>query len=385
MGEAPKIAVILVAAGSGQRAGGAKPKQYQMLAGKALATHALDMFLAHEAITHIQPVIADDHAEWWVEATPHRATLPPVEGGATRQDSVRAGLEALEPHAPDYVLIHDAARPFISAALINRLLDAVSKHEAVIPSMPLADTIKRREGEQVGETLDRDTLIAVQTPQAFAFATVREAHRAQTGQALTDDAAVMEASGHPVFHIAGEAKNRKITTAEDMLWAQMQFSRSVRIGQGFDVHKLVPSEGTMRLCGIDLESDVMCEGHSDADVGLHAIVDALLGAIAAGDIGQHFPPSDPQWKGCDSTHFVQHAKTLVEQAGGIIRHVDLTIIGEKPKVNPHRDAMREKIAELLQMGLGQVSVKATTTEKLGFTGRGEGIAAQAVATIEVCE
>lgn len=380
-----KIAVILVAAGSGQRVGGAKPKQYHMLAGKPLLVHALDTFLAHDAITHIQPVIADEHAELWVEATPHRQTLAPVAGGDTRQESVRAGLKALKPHAPDYVLIHDAARPFFTPSLINRMLEAVAKHEAVIPSLPLADTIKRVEGARVSETLERTALVAVQTPQAFAYEKIVAAHDAQKGHALTDDAAVMEAIGEAVFHIAGEAKNRKITTPEDMLWARQQFNASMRIGQGFDVHKLVPSDATMRLCGVDIKSDVACEGHSDADVGLHALVDAMLGAVAAGDIGQHFPPSDAQWKGCDSTHFVSHAQTLVEKAGGVITHVDLTIIGEKPKVSPHRDAMREKIAELLSLRLSQVSVKATTTEKLGFAGRGEGIAAQCVATVEVMQ
>ena len=380
-----KIAAILVAAGSGNRYGGALPKQYTMLAGKPLVTHALDVFLAHDAISIVQPVISDEHAECWMDAVAARETRPAIQGGATRQESVLAGLQALENDAPDMVLIHDAARPFISLDLINRLLEAVAKHDAVIPSLPLSDTIKRTDGSRVGETLDRSQLIAVQTPQVFNYESILAAHRTQKGHALTDDAAVMEAAGNSVFHIPGEARNRKITTREDGLWAEQQFSRSTRIGSGFDVHALVSSDGTMRLCGVDIESVVGCEGHSDADVGLHALADALLGAVAAGDIGQHFPPSDPQWKGCDSTHFVAHAKTLVEKFGGVIRHVDLTIIGEKPKVSPHRDAMRTKIAELLALPLTAVSVKATTTEKLGFLGREEGLAAQCTATVEVLQ
>ena len=384
MGEKHRIAVILVAAGTGSRYG-AVPKQYQFLAGKPLLCHALDAFLAHEAVTHIQPVIHEEYAEHWQSAVGHRETLPAVAGGVTRQDSVRAGLEALKGKEIDYVLIHDAARPFITPKLISRLLERVVHCDAVIPSLPLVDTIKRVDGEQVGETLERESLIAVQTPQAFAFDVIYNAHHKAIGQAYTDDAAVMEAAGHAVFHIAGEAKNRKITTPEDGIWAEQQFSRSVRVGSGFDVHTLVPSKGTMRIGGIDIESDVCTEGHSDADVLLHAIVDALLGAIAAGDIGEHFPPSDAKWKGCDSTVFVRYAKRLVDEAGGVIRHVDVTVMGEKPKLAPHRQALREAIAELLELKHSQVSVKATTTEKLGFLGRSEGIAAQATATVEVID
>jgi 2-C-methyl-D-erythritol 4-phosphate cytidylyltransferase/2-C-methyl-D-erythritol 2,4-cyclodiphosphate synthase len=308
--------------------------------------------------------------------------LPPVEGGATRQASVLNGLERLAAEGPDYVLIHDAARPLIDAGTISRTIEALAHHPAILVAVPVVDTIKRGVRERVGDTVDRRDLWRAQTPQAFHFQAILDAHRKVAGGELTDDAAVAEAAGIPVTFVMGSERNFKVTTQDDMeraermIGGQMEF----RTGNGFDVHRIIPGDG-VTMCGVRIPCDMALEGHSDADVGLHALTDAILGAIGAKDIGAHFPPSDPKWRGAESWKFLDHAARLVAERGGRIAHCDVTIICERPKIGPHRDAMVQRVAEILKIAPDRVSVKATTTEKLGFTGRGEGIAAQATATV----
>ena len=380
---APRTFVLIVAAGSGQRFGGALPKQYQDLAGKPLLRHCLETFAAHPGITGIQVAINPDHRGLYDQATrglPH--LLAPIPGGASRQDSVLNGLEHLAGHKPDLVLIHDAARPLVDAGIITRTIEALGKHHAVLVAVPVFDTIKREKNGHVGDTVDRRDLWRAQTPQAFHFQDILAAHRRFAGRELTDDAALAEAAGIPVMFVQGSERNFKVTTQEDMeraermIGGQMEF----RTGNGFDVHKLIEGDG-VTLCGVRIPCEFALEGHSDADVALHALTDAVLGAIGAKDIGAHFPPTDPKWRGAASWKFLDHAAKLVAARGGRIAHCDVTIICEKPKVGPHRDAMVARVAEILGIAADRVSVKATTTEKLGFTGRGEGIAAQATATV----
>ena len=380
---APRTFVLIVAAGSGQRFGGALPKQYQDLAGKPLLRHCLETFAAHPGITGIQVAINPDHRGLYDQATrglPH--LLAPIPGGASRQDSVLNGLEHLAGQKPDLVLIHDAARPLVDAGIITRTIEALGKHHAVLVAVPVFDTIKREKNGHVGDTVDRRDLWRAQTPQAFQFQDILAAHRRFAGRELTDDAALAEAAGIPVMFVQGSERNFKVTTQEDMeraermIGGQMEF----RTGNGFDVHKLIAGDG-VTLCGVRIPCEFALEGHSDADVALHALTDAVLGAIGAKDIGAHFPPTDPKWRGAASWKFLDHAAKLVAQRGGRIAHCDVTIICERPKVGPHRDAMVARVAEILGIAADRVSVKATTTEKLGFTGRGEGIAAQATATV----
>ena len=380
---APRTFVLIVAAGSGQRFGGALPKQYQGLAGKRLLRHCLETFAAHPGITGIQVAINPDHRGLYDQATrglPH--LLAPIPGGASRQDSVLNGLEHLAGHKPDLVLIHDAARPLVDAGIITRTIEALGKHHAVLVAVPVFDTIKREKNGHVGDTVDRRDLWRAQTPQAFQFQDILAAHRRFAGRELTDDAALAEAAGIPVMFVQGSERNFKVTTQEDMeraermIGGQMEF----RTGNGFDVHKLIKGDG-VTLCGVRVPCEFALEGHSDADVALHALTDAVLGAIGAKDIGAHFPPTDPKWRGAASWKFLDHAAKLVKERGGRIAHCDVTIICERPKVGPHRDAMVARVAEILGIAADRVSVKATTTEKLGFTGRGEGIAAQATATV----
>jgi len=311
--------------------------------------------------------------------------LPAVAGGAERQDSVRLGLEALAPYRPQRVLIHDGARPFPDAAMIDRVLDALDRAPAAIPGLPLGDTIKRVSGETITGTVDRIGLWRVQTPQGFHFAAILEAHRAAAGQALTDDAAVAEAAGIAPLIVAGSEANLKVTTTGDLAAAERLIAArqgDIRVGQGFDVHPFGPGDSLM-VCGVKIPHSAGVVGHSDADVGLHALTDAVLGAIGAGDIGMHFPPSDPQWRGANSDRFLAHAVGLVRAKGGSIAALDVTIVCERPKIGPYRAAMVERLAAICGVAADRVSVKATTTEKLGFTGRGEGIAAQAVATVRL--
>jgi 2-C-methyl-D-erythritol 4-phosphate cytidylyltransferase/2-C-methyl-D-erythritol 2,4-cyclodiphosphate synthase len=395
MVSADKVAAIVVAAGRGSRFGGGAPKQYTPLAGRAILTHALARLAAHPRIGAVRAVIHPDDTAAYAEATAGLDLLPPVLGGAERQDSVRLGLESLAERAPELVLIHDAARPLLPAAVVDRLLEALEGAPAALPVLPVADTLKRGTEGRVVETVPREGLYRAQTPQAFRYAEILGAHRAAAGRALTDDAAVAEAAGLPVALVEGAPELMKITSFGDLAEAERWLGTGpaeaqadgaprpeVRMGQGYDVHRFAAGEAVI-LCGVAVPHTRKLAGHSDADVGLHALTDAILGALADGDIGSHFPPSDPTWRGADSARFLQHAATLVTARGGRILHCDVTLICEAPKVGPHREAMRARVADILGIGLGRVSVKATTTEKLGFTGRREGIAAQAAATLEL--
>jgi 2-C-methyl-D-erythritol 4-phosphate cytidylyltransferase/2-C-methyl-D-erythritol 2,4-cyclodiphosphate synthase len=375
-------AALIVAAGRGERFGSGTPKQYADLSGVPVLRRAVGAFLGHPEIDQVRVVIDPTHAGLYAAAILGLDLPPPASGGGTRQESTRLGLEALAADRPQLVLIHDAARPLVSRSVINRVLRALDRDDAALPVLPVVDTLKLVEDGLLAGERPRDRLARAQTPQGFRFATILEAHRYQAGAAMTDDTALVSALGVPVRAVAGEERNLKITTPEDMEEAERRLAqgRRWRTGSGFDVHRLVPGRRLV-LGGLDIPHEFGLDGHSDADVVLHAITDALLGSIAAGDIGMHFPPSDPQWAGASSDRFLAHARDLVRAAGGAIEHVDVTILCERPKIGPHRDAMRACIAGILGLGVDQVSVKATTTERLGFTGRGEGIAAQAIATV----
>ena len=376
---------LIVAAGRGTRFGGDRPKQYLPLGGATVLRHAVAAFAAHPRIAGVQVVIRDEDRAMFEAATAGLALLPAVPGGAERQDSVRLGLEALLPLDPGRVLIHDGARPFPEAGLIDRVLEALDRAPAAIPALPLGDTIKRVEGGAIRETVDRAGLWRAQTPQGFHFREILAAHRASAGHVLTDDAAVAEAAGIAPLVVAGSEDNLKVTAAPDLARAERLLASrlgDVRVGQGFDVHGFGPGDRIV-VCGIEIPHEMSLVGHSDADVGLHALTDALLGAIGAGDIGMHFPPSEPRWRGAASDRFLRHAALLVAERGGSIAAVDVTLICERPKIAPYRARMVERVAGILGIAAERVSVKATTTERLGFTGRGEGIAAQAVATVRL--
>jgi 2-C-methyl-D-erythritol 4-phosphate cytidylyltransferase / 2-C-methyl-D-erythritol 2,4-cyclodiphosphate synthase len=376
---------LVLAAGRGARFGGALPKQYLPLDGSSVLRHAVNAFAAHSRIDGVLVTIRPEDREAYDGALAGCELLPPAHGGAERQDSVRLGLEALAPHRPGRVLIHDGARPFPGAGLIDRVLDALDRAPAAIPGLPLGDTIKRVDGESITETVDRTGLWRVQTPQGFHFDAILDAHRKAAGRALTDDAAVAEAAGIVPLIVAGSDDNLKVTTTADLAAAERLIAArqgDIRVGQGFDVHPFGPGDRLM-VCGIKIAHSAGVVGHSDADVGLHALTDAILGAIGAGDIGMHFPPSDSKWKDASSDRFLAHAAGLVRAKGGSIAALDVTIVCERPKISPHRAAMVERVAAIAGIAPERVSVKATTTEKLGFTGRGEGIAAQAVATVRL--
>jgi 2-C-methyl-D-erythritol 4-phosphate cytidylyltransferase/2-C-methyl-D-erythritol 2,4-cyclodiphosphate synthase len=376
---------LIVAAGRGTRFGGSLPKQYLGLGGTTVLRHAAAAFATHPRIAGVLVAIRPEDRKLFDQAMTGLSLLPAVPGGAERQDSVRLGLEALATRQPDRVLIHDGARPFPDAALIDRVIDGLDRASAAIPALPLGDTIKRAADGRVLETIDRSQLWRAQTPQGFHFDAILAAHRQMAGRVLTDDAAVAEAAGIAPLIVAGSEENMKVTTAEDLAATERLLAArqaDVRVGQGFDVHPFGPGDHVM-VCGVAIPHEVAPVGHSDADVGLHALTDAVLGAIGAGDIGMHFPPSDPRWRGASSDRFLAYAATLVRERGGAIAAVDVTIICERPKIAPHRDRMIERVAEILGISPDRVSVKATTTERLGFTGRGEGIAAQAVATIRL--
>lgn len=385
----PSVAAVVVAAGRGLRAGGDVPKQYRRLAGEPVIRSTLSVFAFHGEIAVVQPVIhPDDHTLFEAAAAGLRL-LQPVAGGATRQASVRAGLEALSARAPDIVLVHDAARPFCSAALVSRAIAACAATGAAVPALEVTDTIKRLDADgRVAGTLDRTQLRAVQTPQAFAFPALLDAHRralAAGREDFTDDAALAEWAGLKVAVFAGESGNVKLTTDEDFARAEARRIASLadlRTGTGFDVHAFGAGDHVM-LGGVRIAHDRGLSGHSDADVALHAAVDAILGALADGDIGKHFPPSDPRWRGASSDQFLKFAADRVAQRGGRIAHLDITIVCEAPRIGPHRDAMRQRIAQIADIAVERVAVKATTSERLGFTGRGEGIAALATATVRL--
>ncbi len=373
---------IIVASGRGTRFGSERPKQYLPLLGNPMLRQTLKAFADHPRVSGVRAVIHPDDQAIYHEAAHGLDLMDPVFGGDTRQDSARLGLESLLDRPPGKVLIHDGARPLIGAPVIDRVIDALDRRDGAVPALPVADTLKRAENGVVGETVDRQGLFRAQTPQGFAYRPILEAHRQMKGHAMTDDAAVAEACKLGVTIVEGDEGNLKITEVDDLERAERQLSAGLRArtGMGFDVHRLEPGDGLI-LMGLTLPEPFCMIGHSDADVGLHAITDALLGALAVGDIGSHFPPSDPQWKGADSTLFLHHAADLICEVGGLIEHVDITLICERPKIGPYRARMVERLAELLALPQHRVSVKATTTERLGFTGRGEGIAAQAVATV----
>ncbi len=384
-----RVAAIVVAAGQGVRAGGDLPKQFRRIGGDTLLQRALSAFTGVPAVSLIQPVIRPDDLAFVRTLTDGMDILPPVSGGATRQASVRAGLEALEPRKPDIVLIHDAARPFASSELIARAIAAAEKTGAAIPGLPVTDTVKRidRTG-MIETTLDRASIRLVQTPQAFAFPALLKAHRHAAEQGrddFTDDASLAEWVGMKVNVFEGEPGNIKLTTPDDFARAEAIQSASlgdVRTGSGFDVHAFGPGDH-VTLGGIRIPCDKALTGHSDADVALHALTDAILGALADGDIGAHFPPTDPQWRGASSDRFLVFAVDRVRARGGLIAHLDLTIVCEFPRISAHRDTMRANIARLARIDTERVAVKATTSEKLGFTGRGEGIVAYATATVRL--
>jgi len=387
-------AALIAAGGSGSRAGSTGlPKQYRTIAGRPMLSHSLEAFLAHPAIASVQVVIGAGHDTLYHSCAPQNAKLrPPVGGDETRQGSVMAGLSACRDEPPDRVLIHDGARPFVSSELIARVAAALDGADAVVPTLPVTSTLKKVVADEtVAATVSRESLRFAETPQGFRFAAIFGAHAraAEERLAFTDDAAVAEWAGIPVRSVAGDIDNVKLTTAADitaaerrLLGEEMLRLGDVRVGSGYDVHCLAP--GTrITLGGVAIPHTSELVGHSDADVALHALTDALLGAIGDGDIGTHFPPSDPQWKGVASDRFLADAVERVAARGGIIAHLDLTIIAESPKIAPFRDAIRQRIAEICGIAIDRVGVKATTNEGLGFVGRGEGIAAHATATVRL--
>jgi 2-C-methyl-D-erythritol 4-phosphate cytidylyltransferase/2-C-methyl-D-erythritol 2,4-cyclodiphosphate synthase len=371
-----RIAAVLVAAGSGSRFGGEQPKQFAPIGGKPVLRHAAEALAAEVDV--LQPVGDPAAIAPALDGIDH---LPSVLGGATRQDSVRAGLEALAAHAPDIVLVHDGARPIIPPGTIAALVAALADNEGAIPAVPVADTLKRGEGGRVVTTVSRENLFRAQTPQAFRFATLLALHRTAT-PGMTDDAGLLEAAGLAVALVAGSDDNIKLTFPEDLVRLERLLTPPMepRTGTGFDVHVL-QSGRKLILCGVEISHEQGLAGHSDADVGVHALCDAIYGALAEGDIGRHFPPSEAQWKDADSARFLRHAASRIAARGGRLANADVTLICERPKITPHAPAMIVRLAELLSVEPGRISVKATTTEKLGFTGRQEGIAAQAVATV----
>jgi 2-C-methyl-D-erythritol 4-phosphate cytidylyltransferase/2-C-methyl-D-erythritol 2,4-cyclodiphosphate synthase len=384
----PPAAAVILAAGRGSRSGYALPKQYVEIGGEPVLRRTIRAFQASPAIGTIQVVIhLEDEALYRSAIKGLDALPPPVGGDETRQLSVLRGLEALQAFSPRTVMIHDGARPFVSCSLIERVAAAVEPQIGAVPAMPVSDTLRRSDGELLTETVSRDGLYAMQTPQAFAYDAILATHR--QAQALgrndmTDDAALFQLAGHKVRNVPGERGNIKLTQPDDFAYAELVMSaeNEIRTGQGFDVHAFEAGDGVV-LCGVPIAFERKLKGHSDADVGLHALTDAIFGAMADGDIGSHFPPSDPQWKGMASDHFLKHAMKRLANRGGRLVSADVTLVCEKPKIGPHRDAMRERIAEICDVAVSRIAVKATTSEQLGFTGRGEGIAAMAVATIRL--
>lgn len=385
-------AAIIVAAGAGLRAGGERPKQYQRIGGEPVLRRTAATFLGHPGVDRVQVVIAAGHEAWYATAMEGLDLPPPVPGGASRQESVRRGLEALAASEPELVLIHDAARPFASQGLISHVIASLDRHPAVIPALPVTDTLKRAQGNIVCVTVDRSGLWAVQTPQGFRYRLITEAHRLAADTSVsdfTDDASIAEWAGMEVALIPGEHENRKMTTADDLKEAERRMRMEstlalgdIRVGQGFDVHAYVPGDHVV-LCGVAIPHSHRLSGHSDADAPMHALTDALLGTLGEGDIGTHFPPSDPQWKGAESAIFLRKAVDLVRARGGRIANADITIVCEKPRIGPHVAAMRARLADLLGVAGDRVSIKATTSEEMGFTGRGEGLCAFATATVRL--
>ena len=376
-----RCVALVVAAGQGIRAGGEIPKQYRPLGGRPVLRHSLELFARHPAIDGVRVVIAEGHGPLYEQAARGLALLPPVTGGATRQASVKAGLESFAGEPPDFVLIHDAARPFLSAALIDRVCAALDRHPAVLPALPVVDSLRRTRGERVLDDVDRDGIVRIQTPQGFHFGAILDAHRHAPPVGFGDDGAVAAWAGLPVVQVAGEEDNVKLTLPEDFEAAERRLIAAAprRTGQGLDVHRLVPGRRLV-LAGVEIPFEEGLEGHSDADVVLHALTDAILGVIGADDIGTHFPSDDPRWKDADSALFLRHALELLAARGGVLEHADVTILAERPRIAPHRAAMRASLARLLELSEAAIGLKVGTCEGLGAIGRGEGIAALALVT-----
>lgn len=379
-----ECAALVMAAGNGARLGGLLPKQFRDLAGIAMLRRSIEALTACPGVDRVRVVIGAGQEPLYAAAVAGLDLAPPVIGGATRQESVRLGLEALADRPPSLVLVHDAARPFASGDLVGRVVEALGTAEAVIPVVPVVDTLKRLDGAGgVAEEVPRAALARAQTPQGFHFSALLAAHRRHAAVPCTDDAGVMALDGIAIRAVPGEEGNFKVTTEADMARAEAALGsrpRRVASAAGFDVHAFAEGRRLM-LCGIEVPHPRGLAGHSDADVALHALTDALLGTLAEGDIGSHFPPSDAAWKDAASDRFLAFAAGRVRARDGWIEHVDLTIIGERPRIGPYRDAMRERLAGILKIDMAQVSLKATTTERLGFCGREEGLAAQATATV----
>ncbi|WP_038932825.1 bifunctional 2-C-methyl-D-erythritol 4-phosphate cytidylyltransferase/2-C-methyl-D-erythritol 2,4-cyclodiphosphate synthase [Bradyrhizobium japonicum] len=389
MAKTQRTAVVLVAAGRGLRAGAGGPKQYREIGGVPVIYRAMEAFSRHPDVFAVQPVVNPDDSAMFTAAVAGLNHEPPTNGGATRQASVLAGLEALAKHKPDIVLIHDAARPFVSSGVISRAIEAASRTGAALPVVAVTDTIKvTGENGNVADTPDRAALRIAQTPQSFRFDVILEAHRraAKDGRSdFTDDAAIAEWAGLTVATFEGDVANMKLTTPEDFVREEARLASllgDIRTGTGYDVHAFGEGDHVM-ICGVRVPHTKGFLAHSDGDVGLHALVDAILGALADGDIGSHFPPSDAKWKGASSDQFLKYAIERVAQRGGRVANLEVTMICERPKIGPLRDTMRARIAEISGVDISRVAVKATTSERLGFTGREEGIAATASATIRL--
>lgn len=378
------IAALIVAAGRGERAGGGLPKQYRKVAGRSLVEWSGAAFAEHPDVTAVRFVVGPGQNELFTKSFSRELfTHAPIVGGATRQESVRNGLNALRGDEPDFVLIHDAARPLVSRSVIDGVIAALKQGaDAAVPFVPVSDTLRHRGRDGSWTIVPRDNLLRAQTPQGFHYRKIFEAHSGHAATEVTDDMALAELAGLHVAAVLGEESNLKITTQTDFAMAEKLLSgrADIRTGMGYDAHRFTKGDHVW-LGGLKIAHDNALEGHSDADAALHALTDAILGALGAGDIGQHFPPSDPRWRGASSDKFLEHAVSLVRKAGGEVVHCDVTIICEAPKIGPHREAMRNRIAEIVAIDVSRVSVKATTTEGMGFTGRKEGLAAQAVATI----
>ena len=377
------VCAIVVGAGSGSRAKMDPPKQFQTIEGESVLARTLNLFLDHPGIDHVTAVISDEHRHLY-----RQTVLPSLNGavslaagGNSRTRSVISGLNSLEPHSATHVLIHDGVRPFVKHGLIDRILEALREHDAVVPAIEISDALWRASGLRAAEPVSRDGIIRVQTPQGFRLQSLRNAYR-QTSGSADDDAAIAAAAGIAVQVVAGQEDNVKLTREQDFEQARgrLRTASDIRTGTGFDVHRFGEGEGVV-LCGVHVPHDKCLLGHSDADAASHAITDAIYGALAEGDIGQWFPPSDPQWRGADSMVFLEHASKLAAKRGYVIRSLDCTIICETPKIAPHANAMRRRVASALRLDVGRISIKATTSEGLGFTGRGEGIAAMSTVTL----
>ena len=376
-----KIVALIVGAGRGHRFGSPLPKQYHLLNGTPIIRHTIQKFLKHPDVATVQTIIHPDDVELFRNATEGLDIADSISGGKCRQESVFLGLQHLANYNPTHVLIHDAARPFVNFALISRVIEGLNTYPAAIPALPITDTVKKAKNLKVVKTIPRNGLWTTQTPQGFNFINILEAHKRFAGQSLTDDATLAENAGHELIIVEGCKRNVKITDYMDLENAsKYRPMKETRTGLGYDVHAFGKGD-CISLCGVQIAFNRGLIGHSDADVALHALTDALLGAIGAGDIGEHFPPDDKKWHGAPSYKFVHHAVSLITDRGGLIVNVDLTLICQEPKIGPHRKKMCLRLAEILSITRDRVSVKATTSEGLGFTGRNEGIAAHAIACV----